>query len=80
VLIGHGPESVNLQQTQKTVEDILNSPALESSQIEAIQSIGINYSILEKGEFTDSWLKIGEVIFHQDDVWVIKLAPAEADQ
>jgi len=80
VLIGHGPESVNLQQTQKTVEEILNSPTLEPSQIETIQTIGLNYSILEKSELVDSWLKVGEVIFHQNDVWVLRLLPAEADQ
>jgi hypothetical protein len=80
VLIGHGPESVNLQQMQEIVEDILTASTLDTSQIATIQSIGINYAILEKSEQLDSWLEIGEIIFHQKDVWVVKLLPVESDQ
>ena len=80
VLIGHGPESVNLQQTQEIVEAILTASTLDSSQIKAIQSTGINYSIIEKSEQPNSWLEIGEIIFHQKDIWVVKLSPMEPDQ
>ncbi len=80
VLIGHGPESVNLKEMQMRVDDILYATDIGSIQLEFLQSSGVDYLILENEMVSKSWETYGGVIFQQKDIWVIKVDKLDTEQ
>lgn len=72
VFIGHGPESVNLNEIQPKVEEILKTSVLTTAQKKFLKTAGTDYVIFS-GE-TPKWINIyGNLILEEEGISVFRL-------
>jgi hypothetical protein len=73
VIVGHGPESVNLKENLPIIDRILEETNPDKTTFRFLQSNTVDYIIFEKKSISNDWLKISSVIFHQNETWVLRL-------
>lgn len=74
VLIGHGPESVGIKDLLGPVDDLLGATILNEEQLRFIQEKRVDYILLEKANLPVSWSKVGELIYHEAGIWLIRVS------
>lgn len=77
VFVGHGPESINLDETQKFFEEVLSGQKTEEEILKILNTTKTDYIIFEQREIPNYWYIFGDVIFRQDNIWVLKIILAD---
>lgn len=73
VIIGHGPESVNLEKNRFMVEGLLSTDKISDDQISWMDKNGVDYVILENDHYLEEWKNLGAIIFSTEKIWVVRI-------